>query len=64
MAQFALRWILSFDVVSCATPGSKRPSQAADNVKASDLPALDSGQLKRIKEIYEEHIKTDVHQRW
>ena len=64
MAQFALRWILSFDVVSCAIPGSKRPSQAADNVKASDLTALDSEQLKRIKEIYEEYIKTDVHQRW
>ena len=64
MAQFALRWILSFDVVSCAIPGSKRPSQAADNVEASDLPALNSEQLKRIKEIYEEYIKTDVHQRW
>jgi len=64
MAQFALRWILSFDAVSCAIPGSKRPSQAADNAEASDLPALDSEQLKRIEEIYEEYIKTDVHQRW
>lgn len=64
MAQFALRWILSFDAVSCAIPGSKRPSQAADNVEASALPVLNSEQLKRIEEIYEEYIKTDVHQRW
>lgn len=64
MAQFALRWILSFDAVSCAIPGSKRPSQAADNVKASDLAELNSEQLKRIKDIYEEYIKSDVHQRW
>ncbi len=64
MAQFALRWILSFDAVSCAIPGSKRPSQAEDNVAASDLQALNSEQLKRIEEIYEEYIKTNVHQCW
>jgi aryl-alcohol dehydrogenase-like predicted oxidoreductase len=27
MAQFALRWILMFDAVTCAIPGGKRPSQ-------------------------------------
>ncbi|MEP6924754.1 MAG: aldo/keto reductase, partial [Pyrinomonadaceae bacterium] len=27
MAQFALRWILMFDAVTCAIPGAKRPSQ-------------------------------------
>ncbi len=31
MPQFALRWILMFDAVSCAIPGGKRPEQVADN---------------------------------
>src|SRR5947209_4552598 len=35
MAQFALRWILMFDAVSCAIPGGKRPTQVAENCLAS-----------------------------
>ena len=38
MAQFALRWILMFDAVSCAIPGGKRPAQVAENCAAADLP--------------------------
>ena len=40
MSQFALRWILMFDAVTCAIPGGKRAEQVADNCRASDLPAL------------------------
>ena len=40
MSQFALRWILMFDAVTCAIPGGKRAEQVADNCAASDLPAL------------------------
>jgi aryl-alcohol dehydrogenase-like predicted oxidoreductase len=40
MSQFALRWILMFDAVSCAIPGGKRPEQVADNCHASDLAPL------------------------
>jgi aryl-alcohol dehydrogenase-like predicted oxidoreductase len=40
MAQFALRWILMFDAVSCAIPGGKRPQQVRDNCAASDAPQL------------------------
>src|SRR5207244_9519995 len=31
MAQFALRWVLMFDAVTCAIPGAKHPSHAEDN---------------------------------
>ena len=31
MSQFALRWILMFDAVTCAIPGGKRAEQVADN---------------------------------
>ncbi|MCZ7666430.1 MAG: aldo/keto reductase [Chloroflexi bacterium] len=37
MAQFALRWILIFEAVTCAIPGAKRPSQVQDNA-AADFP--------------------------
>src|SRR6266511_92793 len=40
MAQFALRWILMFDAVTCVIPGAKRPGQVEENVRAADLPAL------------------------
>jgi aryl-alcohol dehydrogenase-like predicted oxidoreductase len=39
MAQFALRWILMFDAVSCAIPGAKNARQALANTQAADLPA-------------------------
>jgi aryl-alcohol dehydrogenase-like predicted oxidoreductase len=34
MSQFALRWILMFDAVTCAIPGGKRPSQVEENCAA------------------------------
>ncbi len=43
MAQFALRWILMFDAVSCAIPGAKNRAQAVDNARAADLAALERG---------------------
>src|SRR5271169_7048385 len=46
LAQFALRWILEFPAVTCAIPGARRPTQATDNIAASDLPALSNASLK------------------
>ena len=64
MAQFALRWILMFDAVTCAIPGAKRPSQAEDNIAAADLPPLTDMQMARIREIYGKYIRAQVHHRW
>jgi aryl-alcohol dehydrogenase-like predicted oxidoreductase len=64
MSQFALRWILMFDAVSCAIPGGKRPEQVADNCHASDLPPLSAEAMAAIKRIYDEKIRAQVHQRW
>lgn len=64
MAQFALRWITMFDAVTCAIPGAKNPSQASDNAAAADLPALSDATMQRIREIYDETIKAQVHHRW
>jgi aryl-alcohol dehydrogenase-like predicted oxidoreductase len=64
MAQFALKWILMHDAVSCTIPGAKRPSQVEDNSRASDLPGLSSEVLNGVREIYEKYVKADVHHRW
>lgn len=64
MSQFALRWILMFDAVSCAIPGGKRPEQVADNCSAADVPPLSPEIMQNVKRIYDEKISPQVHQRW
>ncbi len=64
MTQFALRWILMFDAVSCAIPGAKRPDQVEDNCGASDMPRLSGKVMSQVREIYEKYVQADVHQRW
>ena len=64
MAQFALRWILMFDAVTCAIPGAKRPSQAAANCAASGLPPLSPAAMAAVETLYNTRIRPLVHQRW
>jgi aryl-alcohol dehydrogenase-like predicted oxidoreductase len=64
MAQFALRWILMFDAVSCTIPGARRPAQAADNVAASDLPPLAEETMAAVRDVYDRLIRQHVHHRW
>ena len=64
MAQFALRWILMFDAVSCTIPGSKRPAQAEENVRAADLPPLSDATMDQVREVYERLVREQVHHYW
>jgi aryl-alcohol dehydrogenase-like predicted oxidoreductase len=64
MSQFALRWILMFEAVSCAIPGGKRPEQVANNCSASALPPLSSKTMAELRGIYERKIGPLVHHRW
>ena len=64
MAQFALRWILMFDAVSCAIPGAKRPDQVRDNFAAVDLPPIDSAVMNQVNEIYHRLVRPVVHHYW
>jgi len=64
MAQFALRWILMFEAVSCTIPGAKNPQQATDNAQAADLPPLSDETMAAVKDIYDSMIKEQVHHRW
>ena len=64
MSEFALRWILMFDAVSCAIPGGKRPEQVAENCRASDLPPLTSETMAKVERIYKQKIGPQVNHRW
>jgi aryl-alcohol dehydrogenase-like predicted oxidoreductase len=64
LAQFALRWILMFDAVSCAIPGAKTPEQAAGNVAAADLPALSPQVMAEVQRIYDTRLRAIIHPQW
>ncbi len=64
LVQFALRWILMFDAVTCAIPGAKNVSQAEQNFSSADLPPLPAAAMNEVKKIYDMYIKDGVHQRW
>jgi aryl-alcohol dehydrogenase-like predicted oxidoreductase len=64
MSQFALRWILMFDAVTCAIPGGKRPSQVGENSAASGMPPLSGELMEAVRRIYNGKIRASVHARW
>jgi len=64
MTQFALRWILMHDAVTCAIPGGKRPAQVAENCAASDVAPLSDAAMAAVRELYDSRIRGAVHQRW
>jgi aryl-alcohol dehydrogenase-like predicted oxidoreductase len=64
ISQFALRWILMFDEVTCAIPGAKLPEQVEQNCAAADLPPVSKKVMSQVSLIYDEHIKKLVHQYW
>jgi len=64
MVQFALKWILMFDAVTCTIPGAKRPSQAEENFAASDLPVIPEKIMNKVKKIYDNNIRELVHYYW
>jgi aryl-alcohol dehydrogenase-like predicted oxidoreductase len=64
LAQFALRWTLMFDAVTCAIPGARTPEQARANAAAADLPALDEKTLAAVRDVYDQRIRPHVHGSW
>jgi len=64
MAEFALRWILMAEAVTCAIPGARRPAQAESNCRAADLPPIDAVTMAKVRDIYERRIREQVHHYW
>ena len=64
LAQWALRWILMQPAVTCAIPGVRRVGQVEDNLAAADLPALTPEVIAKVRQLYEQRVKPEVHQLW
>lgn len=64
MTQFALRWILMFDAVTCAIPGAKNVAQVEENAGAAGFPTLPETAMQAVNEIYESRVRPLVHHYW
>jgi aryl-alcohol dehydrogenase-like predicted oxidoreductase len=64
MAQFALRWCLMFEAVTCVIPGAKRPEQVEDNSRAGDMPSIDRSAMEALRIVYDTYVRDLVHHRW
>jgi aryl-alcohol dehydrogenase-like predicted oxidoreductase len=64
MAQFAMRWILMFDAVTCVIPGAKRPSQEEENAATADLPPLSKGVMEAVRQLYDRKLRSLIHPQW
>lgn len=64
LVQFALKWILMFDEVTCAIPGAKNINQIESNVSAINLPNFSNEIMIEVKKIYDNLIRKSVHHYW
>jgi len=64
LVEFALRWILMFEPVTCAIPGAKRPEQVEQNALAADMPVLSEESMSKVRAIYDQLIRESVHHYW
>lgn len=64
LSPYALRFILMYDEVSTVIPGASKEEHILNNAKAADLPDLTDEQMQGVFRIYEEYIKSTVHQLW
>jgi len=64
LSQLALRWILMFPEVTTTIPGAKNPQQAEGNALAASLPPLSDETMRRVREVYDRYIRTQVEGKW
>lgn len=64
MAQFALRWILMNESVSCVIPGGKTKTQVDQNTDSSLFEALSQDTMNKVHDIYDKYIRASVHSNW
>ena len=56
MAQFALRWILDHEAVSCVIPGASKVQQVHSNAHASAIPPLTEDLHRKLNNFYKHDI--------
>ncbi len=64
LALMALRWVLMFPEVSTVIAGASSPEQVTENVKASEIPALNAEELQEVQHIYDQYLRANIHKQW
>ncbi|GGK85491.1 oxidoreductase [Mangrovihabitans endophyticus] len=64
MAQFALRWVIDQPGVTVVIPGARNPEQARGNAATAGLPPLGADAQDAVRQVYDELIRPQVHDRW
>lgn len=64
LPQFALKWILMFDAVTCAIPGAKKVQQVEENINTVSLQGLSENTMSEVEMIYNKLIRESVHHYW
>ena len=64
MAQFALRWVLDQPGVTVVIPGARNPEQARANAAADAVAPLPPATLDAVRDVYDELIRPQIHDRW
>jgi aryl-alcohol dehydrogenase-like predicted oxidoreductase len=63
-AQTALRWIIQQPGVTSVIPGARSVAQARANAEAAALPPLGEETLDAVRDLYDQRIRGQVHERW
>ncbi len=64
LSQWALRYILQYEEVTCAIPGGKNATQIQQNVGAADLAPLSPESFDKVRALYDAHLAPLIHDRW
>ena len=64
MAQWAVRWVLMEDSVTCAIPGARTVAQARENAVAADLAPFSVTEMAAVGAVYDERLRGVVHAQW
>lgn len=61
---YALKWILMHEAVTTVIPGASNNLQVVSNVAAANIPDLTPAQMAGVQKIYDQYIRSQVHQNW
>jgi len=64
LAQFALRWILAFEAVTCVIPGARSAARVIENARAADLPPPAPETMGAVQGVYDSLVRPLIHHRW
>jgi aryl-alcohol dehydrogenase-like predicted oxidoreductase len=63
-AQAAIAWLWQTPGISTVIPGARNTEQAASNARAGGVPDLGDAFRAGVRDLYDQRIRAQVHDRW